>query len=239
MNKKGFIFVETIIVTTVLTVALLTIYLAFINVLSNEKRRATFNDTSYVYRTYYIEDFLVSLNLNQYINKYLIDQDKKIVEFNCSDMSLYNSTKRDAYNNTILTDDEEIAKEKFCETIINSGKMNVKHLYITKYDISDLKKCLTTDGKVSCDDSSVEALNNVSSNFVYYLKTLSSSVEDAAYYRLIAEYEETDLDSTNTSVPSNNKCPSDYTFQDNKCLKNIKKNYYSNVKIVVKGDQNE
>ena len=55
--------------------------------------------------------------------------------------------------------------------------MNVKHLYITKYDISDLKKCLTTDGKVSCDDSSVEALNNVSSNFVYYLKTLSSSVE--------------------------------------------------------------
>ena len=169
MKNKGFIFVETIIVTTVLTVALLSIYSSFINILTNERRRATFDDTSYIYRTYYIEDFLVSLNLNQYIDKYLADGSRKIVEFNCSDVSLYNTTKTDVNNNNIVTDDTEVAKEKFCETIINAGKLNVKHLYLTKYDVTDLKNCTTSNGKINCSDSSVEALNGVSTNFIYYL----------------------------------------------------------------------
>ena len=236
MKDKGFIFVETIIVTTVLTVALLSIYSAFINILANERRRATFDDTSYIYRTYYIEDFLVSLNLNQYIDKYLADGTRKIVEFNCSDMSLYNTTKTDVNNNAIITDNNEVAKEKFCETIINAGKLNVKHIYLSKYDVSDLKKCTTSSGQMNCTDSSIEALNGVSSNFIYYLRTLSSSTADANKYRLIAEYEETDLDSSVSKSPTNGKCPNDYKLSDGKCLKVVTKDYYSNVKVVLKGE---
>ena len=236
MKDKGFIFVETIIVTTVLTVALLSIYSSFINILTNERRRATFDDTSYIYRTYYIEDFLVSLNLNQYIDKYLADGSRKIVEFNCSDMSLYNTTKTDVNNNTIITDDNEVAKEKFCETIINAGKLNVKHLYLTKYDVSDLKKCTTSNGKMNCSDSSLEALNGVSANFIYYLRTLSSATADADKYRLIAEYEETDLDNSVVKSPTDGKCLSDYKLSDNKCVKVVTKDYYSNVKVVLKGE---
>lgn len=67
MNKKGFMFVETIMVMTILTTSLITIYITFSRVLINEKRRAMFDDTSYLYRTYLLEDYLVSLNLNNYI----------------------------------------------------------------------------------------------------------------------------------------------------------------------------
>ena len=69
MNKKGFMFVETIMVMTILTTSLITIYITFSRVLINEKRRAMFDDTSYLYRTYLLEDYLVSLNLNNYIKK--------------------------------------------------------------------------------------------------------------------------------------------------------------------------
>ena len=90
MNKKGFMFVETIMVMTILTTSLITIYITFSRVLINEKRRAMFDDTSYLYRTYLLEDYLVSLNLNNYIKKYLVDAGKKIIVFNAEDGSLYN-----------------------------------------------------------------------------------------------------------------------------------------------------
>ena len=57
MNKKGFMFVETIMVMTILTTSLITIYITFSRVLINEKRRAMFDDTSYLYRTYLLEDY--------------------------------------------------------------------------------------------------------------------------------------------------------------------------------------
>ena len=88
MNKKGFMFVETIMVMTILTTSLITIYITFSRVLINEKRRAMFDDTSYLYRTYLLEDYLVSLNLNNYIKKYLVDAGKKIIVFNAEDGSL-------------------------------------------------------------------------------------------------------------------------------------------------------
>ena len=237
MKNKGFVFVETIIVITVLTVALLAIYSTFLNVLTNEKRRATYNDTAYLYRTYYIEDFMVSLNLDQYIDKYLVNQNRKIVGFSCSDLSLYNTTKTDANNNAIITDNNELAKETFCETVINSGKLNVKNIYITKYDVSDLKKCTSKNGDVTCTDASVEALKNAGTNFAYYLRTLSSSSTDTTSYRLIVEYEETENDYTLTSNPINGSCANTYALKDNICVKEVIKDYYSSIKIVKKGEE--
>ena len=77
-NRKGFMFVETIMVMTILTTSLLTIYITFSRVLLNEKRRAMFDDTSYLYRTYLIEDYLASLNISRYIKTYLVDANQKI-----------------------------------------------------------------------------------------------------------------------------------------------------------------
>ena len=53
MNKKGFVFTETIVAIVILTSALLLIYTSFNNVLQSEKIRVDYDDVAYIYRTYF------------------------------------------------------------------------------------------------------------------------------------------------------------------------------------------
>ena len=250
MKNKGFVFVETIVCIIVLTLGLMTIYISFNSVLSNDKRRAMFNDVDYIYRTYYIEDFLTSLNIEDWLNYYLgpevkegstyISGGKKIQEFNCNNPSLYkidskttnegligqNAANKKTY--TALTADtanmpnSELAKKYFCESLYNS--LNIKHIYITNYNINDLKMCTTYGGKISTDSScdknkienirKFEALYTMSNNMIYFLRTLSG--KEAGAYRLIVEYEEKVKDS-DKSVTKSYFCPSGYRNKDGQC----------------------
>jgi len=202
MNKKGFMFVETIMVITILTSSLIMIYVSFSRVLTSEKRRAAFDDTAYIYHTYYIENFLVSLNLDQYIEKYLVNNGNKIITINPEDNSLYNLYNTDGTENV-----QEKAKQQFAAKIFNES-LNVSRIYITYYDVSELKACTNTNGKSTCSSNSVSALNNMSTNAILYLRTLSGT--DSGY-RLIVEYAESISDSTQ------------------------KKYYYNSVKLVTRG----
>jgi len=56
-NKKGFIFVETIVVIAILSIALIFTYRAFHNVTNLSQRRSKWDDSVYLYRTYYIAEF--------------------------------------------------------------------------------------------------------------------------------------------------------------------------------------
>lgn len=51
-NKKGFVFVETIVVCAVLSVSLVTIYASFAMLLKSQKTRNNYNQAIYNYRTY-------------------------------------------------------------------------------------------------------------------------------------------------------------------------------------------
>ena len=100
MKNKGFVFVETIVVIVILTIGLVMVYASFSSVLTNDKRRATFNDVAYIYRTYYIEDFITSLDIENWVKYYLGDTvvdeagnylsgGKKIQSFNRNNSNLY------------------------------------------------------------------------------------------------------------------------------------------------------
>lgn len=227
-KSKGFVFVETIVVIAVLTVALLTIYVSLSSVISNEKRRATYDDAGFIYRTYYIERFLVSLNIEDYINTYLVNNDRLIIEFNCDDLTLYD-IKTTVNNKTVINTD--LTKKKFCEAIINTSKLDIKHIYITKYNINELKNYTDSDNNTIKVLPKTEALKNVDSGFIYYLRTISSS--NTLYennYRLIVEYERTEYDDGNKREKSaTSECPKGYALKDNTCKKEIIKDYYANV----------
>ena len=62
--QKGFIFIETIITIVILTGSLLFLYQTFNNTLQNEKARIYYDDTPYIYRTYYLKDNIVKLNID-------------------------------------------------------------------------------------------------------------------------------------------------------------------------------
>lgn len=72
MNKKGFMFVETIVTLTVLMTALLLLYNVFVNLLRREKTVTNYNKESYVYALYYIKEDLLNEDLsNEDEDKYL------------------------------------------------------------------------------------------------------------------------------------------------------------------------
>jgi len=63
--KKGFVFIETIIVVTILTVALMSIYANYSKIISNTKEFNTFDTAEYNYKTYHLSGTYISeLNKN-------------------------------------------------------------------------------------------------------------------------------------------------------------------------------
>ncbi len=183
MNRKGFVFVETIIVISVVMTLLLMLYSSFISILNQERRNTTFDDVAYIYRTFYIEDFLVSLNLEKYINDHLETPNSAgkmplLASFTCHDDSLYNL--RDE-NGVLDTKEEE--KRNYCEALIDGGRLEIENIYITRYDVSDLIDCMNTDNSVVC--ASNEELRNISPNAIGYFRTLNGKDDT---YRLIIEY---------------------------------------------------
>lgn len=255
MKNKGFVFVETIVVIVILSLGLVMVYQSFVNVLSNNKRRASYNDIAYIYRTYYIEDFLTNLNLEDYIDYYLgpevrdgdkyVHGGKKIQVFSCNNPILYNIdanvSVKDVPN---FENTAEAKKLSFCEQLRSTLK--VKNIYITNYNVNDIKRCTTRGGKLSSDNScnmslesnriKYDALNQLSPSMVYYLRTLNGTEDNT--YRLIVEYEEDviDADKTITKIKRNGtlKCPSSYQEVGGICQKKVTKRYYSNVALVKK-----
>ena len=255
MKKNGFVFVETIVVTTVLTVTLILIYITFSNVLNNEKRRVTFNDTGYMFKTYFLEDFIVSLELDDYVNHYFKGDDAVVIrQFSCHDDAyLYKKSYNDPNKNTNEENADYLDKKKFCEKLVNPLVSGAKYVFISKYNVNEIKECTTDAGKVDCDNVGIKtALQNVDINFIHYLRTLSSSLKEDYnnYYRLIVEYEEQEIDHDSDPLPKSKtkgKCLSDFTDKDENnnaikdsegnpaCLRVIKKYYYNNVLLIPKG----
>ena len=127
-KKKGFMFVETIMVMTILTTTLLSIYITFSRVLLNEKRRAMFDDTSYLYRTYLIEDYLASLDISKYIKNTLVDANRKIVKLNAKDGSLYNTA--DLSDENSLERSKKLFSEKVLQTESGQNILSISNIYI-------------------------------------------------------------------------------------------------------------
>ena len=270
MKSKGFVFIETIVVIVILSLGLVMVYEAFATVLANNKRRATYNDVAYLYRTYYIEDFISSLNIEDYIDYYLGDVvtvdgtptgkvvhgGKKIQVFDCHNPILYNIdiNVQSSVLPTTLSDTEQ-KKLLFCEKIMRDYK--VRTVYITHYNVSDLKRCTTRAGKTSnsgeCKMSDAnnklkyDALNTMSPSMIYYLRTLTGTDPDT--YRVIVEFEEKvlDSDSTITKIKASKSdtphCPNGYKDaivkdkngnNQSVCQREVTKRYYSNVALIKK-----
>ncbi|MBR1416454.1 MAG: BspA family leucine-rich repeat surface protein [Bacilli bacterium] len=259
MKKKGFVLVETIVVVVVLTIGLVAIYSSFSSLLANDKRRATYNDVAYIYRTYYIEDFLTSLNIEDWLDYYLgeevkdasgniIHGGKKIQQFSCNNPNLYkidgNTTNQGLIDNNLTAStanlpNSEYVKLTFCETMLSN--LGVKNVYITNYNVNDLKLCTTRGGIASsCNKNNpenyrkYEALYTMNTNMIYYLRTLSGKSDGD--YRIIVEYEEKeyDKDDTITKVKKQGAlvCPDGYKEDvDGICQRQIIRNYYSNTKL--------
>ena len=238
-KSKGFVFIETIVVVVILSVGLVMIYQSFVNVLANNKRRAAYNDIAYIYRTYYVQDFINSLKIDDYLDYYLVKQNKKLIRFDCKSPMLYSVDANVTSANfaaSLSADDQ--AKMALCERLYTDYK--IKNVYITNYNVNDIKKCTTRRGMVTsaCRSNSMqyEVLSNMTPTMIYYMRTLSGNIANT--YRLIVEYEETVIDSDNTVTKIKKGgswvCPNTFTASGSTCYKNVTKRYYANMAFTKK-----
>ena len=68
MNKKGFVFVETIVVCVVLSISLVTVYAAFAMLVKNQKTRSNYDQAVYNYRSYYLVKSLNVITCDQVVS---------------------------------------------------------------------------------------------------------------------------------------------------------------------------
>ena len=87
MNNKGFMFIETIVMVVILSVGLLVLYSSYNNSIAFEKTRLSYDDTPYIYRTFYITKFLQeNTDINSSLDELLEEKAIRIIGTETSEL---------------------------------------------------------------------------------------------------------------------------------------------------------
>ena len=191
MNKKGFVFVETIVAVVILTSSLLLLYSTFTNILQSEKTRIYYDDINYVYRTYFLKKLVFNGEVHQALEGSNFSDNTNVYISSIGSDTLYPTPSDDkTFFNNMWSDFE------------------VRNMYIVKVDgLRNLKACNESCAyKGTCKYSNMQtncqALYSKSNNdIIKYLKSIYYVGE--AKYLLIVEYE---------SCDANNVCRTYYSW---------------------------
>ena len=165
MNKKGFMFIETIVMCAILMVALLMIYKSYTSAITKEKEKLNYNFVAGEIR----------LNL---IKKYLIDKNSEWICENELTCGKANTLLNDPFDpKEYVNLKEEVPASYYIYKIYN-----IQSLYLAKCDAvfreNDNSKKNNTDTSINADFYM----------FLYSMKPCS----DNKKYRFIAEFLEND-----------------------------------------------
>lgn len=191
MDKKGFVFIETIIVIVVLTSTLLLLYSSFTKILQSEKTRIYYDDVNYLYRTQYIASILGKLNLTSVFNA-VTDASSRKERYV---LKIGTNTSGTYYNQLF----SGRTKEK---TLFNKliSTYNVSDIIVFEdVNTNNIKQCNLQYASNPVNTYHKECSNllgDVSSDMMSYLKTLF--VDTSSTYVIVIEYKSCDS-KTNTN----------------------------------------
>ena len=168
MNKKGFVFIETIIVVAVLITSLLYLYSTFVSLNNNEQRRLLYDDVGYLYRAYYVKKYFTSQRLDRVVSHLnpsnSADNVNFIIAFGCGSGDIF----------------ENYDKESgFCELM--RQELHIGNIYVTYNDLSILQTCSGNSGLCA-------TFSRVGASMGNYLRTLGAKGKSG--YRMIVELQE-------------------------------------------------
>ena len=161
-KKRGFVFIETIVVVAVLTVSLLMIYSTYSATLMKEKTRIKNNDSAYLYRTYYLEKFFRNFRMDVIATE--LTGNRVLTNFGCHSAMVF------------INEEDNVG---FCDAIWDD--LNISNMYLTLNDLSFLQNCTNSSGRC-------EALVQVNDSAASYLKTIGG--KGLTGYRIILEFAE-------------------------------------------------
>ena len=200
-NKKGFIFIETIITVVVLITTLVFLYSSYSSVVTVERKRLYHDDIAYIYKTKYIADVLKETinetKFNDAVNNSFTGAQPKYLYLFNTESKIYN-------------DNHDITQAKSLYHIY-------RLIYIKISDIPNLKKCLNgNDNGARCQYTKIFTKSYGYGYLDDYLKTLDVPSEEGKDGILISliyetkngniqEYDETN-DLNNTLQGKYNDC---------------------------------
>ena len=161
-RKKGFIFIETLVVVAVLTAALLMTYSTYNSAVIKENTRIRYNDSVYMYRTFYLSQFFCNFRLDIVASN--LTGNTVLSGFNCQNSSIFVNEKDN---------------QGLCEQLFDN--LHISNIYLTYNDLGFLQNCTSTTGKC-------EVLVQVREDAANYLKTIGGNGKTG--YRILVEYSE-------------------------------------------------
>lgn len=193
MNKKGFIFIETIVVIVVLSTALLIIYSSFNSALITEKQRLYYDDAPQIYKSYYLAKAIVEKSNLESIRKSY--SNKKIITLgpetdnlfdNLADKTNFNNMLNSFFVYQLLYVDNDFDYTKCTDNVIK-------------------KVCEASDNDcLTCHDNFT---NDVDSKIRYYIQTLGNNEIETDYLVIVYSETKDGLNNivTETNITSNYK----------------------------------
>ncbi len=175
MNKRGFVFVETILAVVVLSTSLLLLYTTFNNILQSEKTRVYFDDASFIFRTYYLKDRVSHLNLANILSELTDNDDKYFVTVGLENDKLFEN-----YENV----------KDFMQIMINNFEVS-QMIILKENKIDNIRNC-TEDGRENVDGALVnspacnEVYLNLTREMIDYIKSIYIDISTS--YIFITEY---------------------------------------------------
>lgn len=158
MKKRGFVFIETIVVIAVVLGSLLTVYSLYIHSNNTTTRRMRYDDVNRLYETYYIHKYLNSFNLAAL---------KRNIQ-NGSKYEIIYRGRQDVFGT--MTNQESSFFENLWQ------ELHIRNIFLLPYNVIDSIRCTSSSVETICADK----------NLVNYLKTLD--IDGTTGYRLVVEF---------------------------------------------------
>ncbi len=115
-RKNGFGIVETVFMVVFLAVALLLVYKSFVSAFQNEKKLNKYDNTAYVYKTYFVKEYLEANEIENILDNEMINSD--LLEIDCSLQALTN--------------------KEYCEFLMSSTNFDIKKIYVLRSQSQNL-----------------------------------------------------------------------------------------------------
>ncbi len=134
MKKNGFVMIETIVVITILSVGLISLYASYSLILTKVKMKSNYDNIEYIYKAYFVGEYLKTItdpgyNINYYDYNSVISDKFKIEQIYLITDGNYN----DFETNILFYDGAMIAyiQNGFD---FESGKLNVIVKFVDETD---------------------------------------------------------------------------------------------------------
>lgn len=189
INNKGFVLVETLVVSVFVVTVFTFLYINVLPLIGSYEEEVNYDsiDTKYIGN---LARNNLKYNLNSAYNKNIIDAMEKTLNNGPSNNGALYIEISDCDKEITFTDDygttrtepifEVQGYEIYAQCEEFMSLTNVEHIYITKYNLSDIKKAINNT------DTSVNNLSSQTKEYIKFLPTYENIPSNSDYRLIIA-----------------------------------------------------